>query len=105
MQGDVTLFISEEDRYVDAPTIYADAAALMERHRGQQQQLARDRDAVPDRRPRAVPSASAGLGGGRTLRAFLWKGSQHGEFLGDPSRRREVIDRVIPVGDGVAVSQ
>ena len=72
----VTLFVSECDRYIDGRTIYADAVA-------------------------ATAARRAGGAGGaarRALRAVLWEGADHGDFLACEARRREVVDCVLAGG-------
>ena len=73
--GAVTLFVSEADRYIDAKTLYADAAAEAARREG------------------------AAAGPRRVLRPVLWERVDHGDFLAarpeGEARRREVIQAVL----------
>jgi hypothetical protein len=67
----VSLFISERDRFIDGPTIFADAKAEQARRR------------------------EKGSRGRRALRSVLWEGTGHGNFLRMSEKRREVIDTVL----------
>ena len=75
--GEIALFVAEGDKYLDGRTIYDDAQEAIERRRRGEAQ-------------------KAGGSARRTLRAVLWgDGQDHGEWLGRPEQRREVIDVVM----------
>ena len=75
----MSLFVSERDRYIDGPTIFADAQAAA----AQRQRCAE-----------SEPTAAA-LSMRRALRPVLWQGAGHGEFMSLPERRRELVQRVL----------
>ena len=81
----VTLFIAQQDRYVDGETIYADAQVAIN---------AREQE----------PSTGAFHRLRRELRAVLWEGLDHGVFLNSVEKRRQVIESVAGVGAGVGAS-
>ena len=83
----VRVFVSERDRYIDGPTIFADAQA----------EAARRRRAAVASAGGAPTSAAAveAAEGRRALRAVMWEGLDHGEFQYVRERRREVVRSVV----------
>ena len=81
-EGSISLFIGENDKYIDGAVIYEDAITAMASR-------AAENYGTPNGAEDAMQQPR------RSLRAVLWTEQGHGEWLSKPEQRRAVIESLV----------